>query len=71
MNRATLRERLDQTEHNIGDARRHVARLRDLVAELQRGGSDLRLATNLLQQFEHRLATYIAVRDGLRKELGL
>jgi hypothetical protein len=71
MNREKLRERLDQAERNIADARRHVGRLRELVAELQRSGSDLRLATNLLHQFEHRLATYIAERDRLRKELGL
>jgi hypothetical protein len=45
--------------------------MRELVRELQRGGSDLGLAKNVLRQFEERLVTYINECDRVRKELGL
>jgi tRNA U34 5-carboxymethylaminomethyl modifying GTPase MnmE/TrmE len=72
-----LQERWDQNEGNISEAKRHIKRLRELMDELQRGsdelqrGNDLRLATNMLKQFEQRLAAYIGERDRLQKELGL
>ena len=66
-----LAGRLAQTERNVSEAKRHIARLQKLLTELQRGGNDIRLATNLLRQFEQRLATYIGERDRLRQELGL
>jgi hypothetical protein len=71
MDRLREQERLEQTERNVSEVKRHVARLREVVAELQREGNDIRLAMNLLQQFEQRLAVHIGERDGLRKELGL
>jgi hypothetical protein len=66
-----LMECLDQTERNVSEAKRHIERLRERMGELQRGSNDLRLATNMLRQFEQRLAAYIGERDRLRKELGL
>jgi len=66
-----LAGRLAQTERNVSEAKRHIARLQKLLTELQRGGNDIRLAMNLLRQFEQRLATYIGERDRLRQELGL
>ena len=65
-----LQERLEQTERNVSEAEWHIDRMRELVRKLQRGG-DLRLAKNMLRQFEQRLAAYIGERDRLRKELGL
>ena len=71
MDLVELQDRLEHTERNISEAKRHIDRIRELVIELQRGGNDLRLAMNLLRQFEQRLATYISERHRLRKELGL
>jgi hypothetical protein len=70
MDRERLQERELETERNILEAKRHIARLHELMVELQRG-YDIRLATKLLRQFEQRLATYTGERDLLRKELGL
>ena len=71
MDRVMLQERLEQTERNVSEAEWHLGCMRELVREIQCGGMDLRLATNMLRQFEQRLATYIGERDRLRKELGL
>jgi hypothetical protein len=71
LDRARLQERLEQTERNVSEAEWHINCARELVRQLQGGGRDLRLATNMLRQFERRLATYIGERDRLRKELGL
>ena len=68
--RVKLQERLGQTERNVSEAKWHIDCMRELVRELQRGG-DLRLAKNVLRQFEERLAAYIDERNRLRKELGL
>jgi hypothetical protein len=70
LDRVRLQERLEQTERNVSEAKWHIDCMRELVKELQRG-SDRRLATNVLRQFEQRLATFIDERDRLRKELGL
>jgi hypothetical protein len=71
LDRARLQERLEQTERNVSEAEWHIDRMCHLVRQLQRGGRELRLATNVLRKFEQRLATYIGERDRLRKELGL
>jgi hypothetical protein len=69
--RVKLQERLEQTERNVSEAKWHVDCMRELAREIQRGGRDLRLAKNVLRQFEERLVSYIDERDRLRKELGL
>jgi hypothetical protein len=70
LDRARLEERLEQNERNVSEAKWHIDCMRELVRALQRGG-DRRLATNVLRQFEQRLASYVDERDRLRKELGL
>jgi hypothetical protein len=70
LDRVRLQGRLEQTERNVSEAKWHIDCMRELVREIQRG-SDRRLATNVLRQFEERLVTYIDERDRLRKELGL
>ena len=71
MNRVALEERLEQTERNVSEAKRHVVRLRELMAEVQRGDIDIRLARNLVWQFERSLAAHICERNRLRRQLGL
>jgi GTP1/Obg family GTP-binding protein len=71
MDRAVMRERLEQAEQQVSDGERQVVRLRDMIAEMRRQSHDDEPALNLLHQFEQALASRIANRDRLRKELGL
>lgn len=70
MYRAELRERLEQAEQHVSDGERQVARLRGMIAETRRQAHDVQPVLNLLDQFEQALASHIANRDRLRKELG-
>jgi hypothetical protein len=70
MDRAVTRERLEQSEQHVFLAERQMVRLRGIIAELGRDGHDVQPAMNMLHQFEQTLATYIANRDRIRKELG-
>jgi len=71
MERAVTRERLEQAEQRVSDGEREVARLRQMIAELRRQAHDIQPALNLLHQAEQALASHIANRDRLRRELGL
>ena len=66
-----LRQHLAQTERHLEEGERHVARQRDVVAELERADRDSRAAKMLLRHIEAWLALRVADRDRLRKELGL
>jgi chromosome segregation ATPase len=70
MERAVMRERLEQAEQQVSDCERQVARLLDMIADITRQGHDVQLAMNMLHRFEQALAS-IANRDRLRKALGL
>ena len=65
MDQVQSQDRLEQTERNISEAKRHIARLRELSFQLQR--HDIRLTMNMLQQLERRLATHIGTRDRCRR----
>jgi hypothetical protein len=69
MERAEMRERLEQAELQVSDGERQVARLRGMIAEFGRQGDDAQPVMNMLHQFERALASHIANRDRLRKEL--
>ena len=71
MDRAILQEYLALTQGEIAAGERHIARQRELIAQLERDRHDTREATELLDQFEHLQAQHIAHRDQLRHELGL
>jgi hypothetical protein len=49
--------------------KRHVARQREIVAEMEARGHDVTHARALLTVFEGMQALYIADRDRLRQEL--
>ena len=71
MDGAVMRERLEQAEQQVCDGERQVARLRGMIAEIGRHAHhDVEPVMNLLHQFERGLASRIANRDRLRKELG-
>lgn len=70
MDRAMVRDHLAKAEGHVDLGHRHVARQREIVAELERDGHDVRDAKRLLETFEKLLKMHIADRDRLRRELG-
>jgi len=71
MERAVTRERLEQAVQQVSDGERQVARLREMIAQISRQTQDIQPALNLLHQAEQALASHIANRDRLRRELAL
>ena len=71
MERAVTRERLEQAEQQVSDGERQIARLREMIAQARRLAHDIQPALNLLHQAEHALASHLANRDRLRRELGV
>ena len=71
MNRAMLEDHLAATERLLAEAERHVAYLRELVAQLEHDGHDATQASELLRTCEEVLAVHIAERDRVRYALGL
>ena len=64
-----LERHLAQAERHAAEGVDHVARQREIVAELANDGRDLRSAQALLAQFETMLAHHIAERDRIRMKL--
>jgi hypothetical protein len=71
MDRTMLQDHLAPAERHVIEGERHIARQRELVAELKRDGHDSDLAQSLLRSFEELQAMHVADRGRLRKELGL
>jgi hypothetical protein len=65
-----LRKHLALAERHVAEGERLIARQRELVTSLERGGHDLRDAIELLRLFKELEALHVAHRDRLRKELG-
>ena len=71
IDRATLEQHLTLAEMHVAQGIEHIARQRELIAKLRRGGHSLLRATDTLAQFEDLLDLHIADRDRLLHELGL
>jgi len=71
MDRAMLLDHLAQAEHHVSVGARHIARQREIIAELERTGADSTEANLLLQLLEELQALHLADRDRLRAELGV
>ena len=69
MDREMLQEHLAQAERHISEGECHIARQREIIAELDGSGQYWQIALDLLHQFEQLQALHIADRDRLRKEL--
>jgi hypothetical protein len=69
MNRSALLERLAQACRHIAMGEQNIARLREIIARLERGGHDSSTAKELLARFEELQKLPIADRDRLEKEL--
>lgn len=66
-----LFDNLALAERHIGQGFGIIARQRELIAALERGGHATEDAINLLADFEDIQALHVADRDRLRKELGI
>ena len=69
MDRHLLDHHLATAERQIAISQRHVAIQQELIEMLRLGGSDVAEATSLLEEFEDLLASQVARRDHLLKEL--
>ncbi len=69
MDRETIQLHLAQSEMHVCGGERHVARQREIVAELKDDGRDLETALNLLARFEELYAWHLIDRDRIRREL--
>ncbi len=69
MDRETIQRHLLLAEMHVSQGERHVARQREIVAELKDDGRDLETARNLLARFEELYAQHVADRDRIRREL--
>jgi hypothetical protein len=69
MNRAFLEQLLVQAEQHVALGERHIARQREIVAELERDGHDTTQAKELLAVFLATQATHVVGRDRLMEEL--
>ena len=69
MDRAVIEERLAMAERHITVGESHIARQRELVAELDQNGRDAAEAVKLLGLFEATQALHVADRDRLRAQL--
>jgi hypothetical protein len=69
MDRDVLRLHLELAERHVAEGERHLARQREIVAELAGDGHDLASAKSLLAQFEAMQRSHIEDRDRIRAEL--
>ena len=60
---------LEQAERHVAEGEQHIARQRELIAELERDGHDTTTAIELLRTFEQSQAGHIADRDRIRAVL--
>jgi hypothetical protein len=66
---SALRKRLAQACRHIAMGEENIARLREIIAGLERGGHDSSTAKELLARFEELQKLPIADRNRLEKEL--
>jgi hypothetical protein len=71
MDNALWKEHLAKAEQAVADSERHIARQKELIAELERDGHSGQAARELLAQFESVQAVHIAHRNRLRRDLNL
>jgi hypothetical protein len=69
VDRKTIERHLFLAEKHVSEGERHIARQREIVAELKDNGHDLETARNLLARFEELYASHVADRDRIRLEL--
>jgi len=71
MEQMVFQEYLAKADRNVREGERDVARQLHVVDDLERNGLDTGEAKELLLQVEEMLATCIADRNRLRRQVGL
>jgi hypothetical protein len=69
MDRAMILEHLELAQRHVAEGERHVARQKEIVAELANDAHGTTATRALLIQFEEMQAPHVADRDRLRAEL--
>jgi hypothetical protein len=64
-----IKRHFEQAERHVALGKKHIARQREIVAELERDGHDTRSARSLLSQFEELQKMHVADRDRHRDML--
>ena len=70
MDREHILERIAETERHINLGEQHLARQRQIIAELERDGHDASQARHLLRTFEDTQALHAVDLERLYFELG-
>ena len=71
MGRAILEQHLAQAERHVAEGEDRIVRRRQIIADLARSGHDLKVAKELLTQFEDMQTSRIADLDRLRADLAV
>jgi hypothetical protein len=71
MDKALLEQHLAIAQRHVVQGESIIARQRQILVDLERGGHDTAEARRLLAQFLELQALHVADRDRLRGELGL
>ena len=66
---AMIRDHLAQAERHAAEGASRVARQREIIQRLVKGGHDATEARELLRQMEETQALHVAGRERLRREL--
>ena len=69
MDRARVKEQLEQVRYHIAQGEKHIARQRRLVAELELDGHEATHARETLNRFEDLQRLHVQERDRLEREL--
>jgi len=69
MDKTAIERDLARVEHHVHQGEQIIARQRDIIAGLERGGHNTTQAKTLLGQFEKTQALHIGHRDRLRRQL--
>ncbi len=69
MRRNAILERISMARRHVAMGEENIARLREIIARLERGGHDSAQARGLLARFEEIQQLHIADRDRLEREL--
>jgi hypothetical protein len=68
MKRQMLEEHLAEAERHVAEGERLIEDQRARIEERRRGGLDVELATQLLEQMERAQRMHVEDRDRLRRE---
>jgi hypothetical protein len=69
VHRTMLESQLAQLDEHVALGERHIARQREIIAELERGRHETKRAKELMATFLETQKMHVAIRDQLRCEL--